>query len=862
MLGLATLLPILGLAWWQSHEVELRSAQDWDRLLVARALDTAEDVESLLQLRLDEIQLLGVRAEAMPDWSNTSKLRGLFDERFGASGFSVLLLGDPWGTSLVSSPEFTSEGRPYAGVNYRDRAYFKRMRTASTPVVGDAAIGRLTGKANVSLAAPVRAADGSLRGWVLGTILLDQLRDRVIAGRHHDDSRVVVVDAAGSVIVDSNRAPTAMTRFRGVAQQGLGGPATLLSLREEDGGELVRRASAPVHIGGVSWRVYVSAPLTQVAARAKEIRRSTAWGTGGALLAGLALVYLVAALATRDMRALAALAAQLGRGDAAAPVQRMSRLTPRETVEVWHAMQDAMRALDERWRERGLLIANLQRANEHARSLATGLRDATDGFVVLDRDLRIEYVNPAWQRMRERTLDEVVGQRALELDVGEGANAEQLEAAVDALTRRQPWAGAIEFRRRRGGEVGEADLSISPVFNDEGDVERYVALVRDVTGKRQAEQALQQSERLASLGMLAAGVAHEINNPMTFVLGNLEHLSELTQSGALRAAAELDLESCLSDSLHGARRVVEIVADLRALSQPRADNGDAVASGLQTIETCLRMAQSQLRHRTEVVRDFPEEDLWFRIGAQRLGQVLLNLVINAAQAMSPERSTTNRLTVSMRRLDERRGEVAVRDTGCGMNLEVAQRIFDPFFTTKGPGSGTGLGLSISHSIVASAHGEILVESEVGKGSCFRVLLPVARPSSAAERDAPAALHGLSVLVIDDEPGVLTAVRRMLASCRTATAGSVEQALEMIEREHFDVVLSDVMMAEATGVELVQTLRARAPQLARRVCLMSGGVIGVELDLAVRATGVPLLHKPLTRQVLHQALWEVHRASGA
>jgi CheY-like chemotaxis protein len=327
---------------------------------------------------------------------------------------------------------------------------------------------------------------------------------------------------------------------------------------------------------------------------------------------------------------------------------------------------------------------------------------------------------------------------------------------------------------------------------------------------------------------------------MTYVLGNLEHLHELAGDGSLTVdpGAEVDLKLCLDDCIHGARRVVEIVADLRALSQQRQDTHSAVASALQTMETCLRMAQSQIRHCAEVVRKFPTEDLWFSINPQRLSQVLLNLILNAVQAMSVANAATNKLTVTVRRRPDGRGE---------------------FFTTKGTGVGTGLGLSICHSIIAAARGEILVESELGKGTCFRIVLPLAALAEETAATQMASLRGLSVLVVDDEPGVLTAIRRMLASCRTSTATSVKQALEMIEHDHYDLVLSDVMMAETSGVELVQELRRCAPALAKKVCLMSGGVIGGALAQEVRSIGVPLLHKPMTRGELHEALWQVHSA---
>jgi PAS domain S-box-containing protein len=622
-----------------------------------------------------------------------------------------------------------------------------------------------------------------------------------------------------------------------------------------------RRASAPLQFTGQGWRVYVSMPSAQLATRIEEISGDPRWAIAGAWLVGMAILYLMAMAARGDLRRFRAGQRQIAGGNYLLPDDPVSRMRPREVQEIWSGMQEMGNQLGEQQRARSQLICELQRANEHARSLAAGLRDTQDGFLVLDRERHIVYVNPAWLRMRGLQREEVIGRKALELDPDEGVNPAQIQAIEEALSAKQAWSGSVTFRHREDESTREVDLSISPVFDDQGEIEQYVQLARDVTARRQAEAALQQSERLASLGLLAAGVAHEINNPMTYVLSNLEHLSELAGDGGLAVAlsAEVDLKLCLDDCIHGARRVVEIVADLRALSQPRQDARSAVASALQTLKTCVRMAQSQIRHCAEVVRTFPTEDLWFSIDPQRLSQVLLNLILNAVQAMSVANAATNKLTLAVRHRPDGCGEISVSDTGSGMSLEVAQRIFDPFFTTKGTGSGAGLGLSICHSIITAAHGEIFVESELGKGTCIRIVLPLATLAADAAPQT-ASLRGLSVLVVDDEPGVLTAIRRMLANCRTATATSVKEALEMIERDHYDLVLSDVMMAEISGVGLVRELRRCAPALARKVCLMSGGVIGGELAQEVRSIGVPLLLMPVTRGELHQALWRVHSAA--
>ena len=573
------------------------------------------------------------------------------------------------------------------------------------------------------------------------------------------------------------------------------------------------------------------------------------------LMVMVGAVYAISSFASRDLRKLATIATLIGEGDYQRGARTAGRFAPREVVEVWESMQRAMQQLEDRRSERSEMIRELQDTNTHLRTFSTGIRDAHDGVVVFDRRHRVEYANPAWLRMHQLTEGEVLGRRLEELNLSDGRVPHELRAALRDQT---PWEGAMVFRRKDGTSA-EAEVSVSPVYGDAGELEPHVALVRDVTARRQAEQSMQQTERLASLGMLAAGVAHEINNPMTYVLGNLEELRTLAGGGLLTAApeAELELVECLDDCLHGARRVVEIVGDLRQLSQLRRESAAETANGREVIESCLRVAHSQLRHCADVVRQFPQEELWLRISTQHLGQVVLNLIMNAAQAMDPGQAAHNRLTVTLRVVNPARAELMVTDTGSGMAPELTHKIFDPFFTTKRAGLGTGLGLSICRSLVTAAQGEILVESTPGAGSTFRVLLPLAPPPSSDEGSFVATPSGLSVLVVDDDPSVLAAVQRMLAPCVSQAAASVDQALELVTRSHFDLVLTDVMMPEKTGVDLIHELTRVAPHLARRTCLMSGGVMGARMAAEIAMLQVPFLHKPMTRDELHRALRALH-----
>ncbi|WP_240358192.1 ATP-binding protein [Myxococcus vastator] len=247
----------------------------------------------------------------------------------------------------------------------------------------------------------------------------------------------------------------------------------------------------------------------------------------------------------------------------------------------------------------------------------------------------------------------------------------------------------------------------------------------DVTDRKAMQAQLVVSDRLAAVGTLAAGVAHEINNPLAFVLSNLSFLA-----GELHALArELpsgrmgELEEVLREATDGAHRVRQIVRDLRTFS--RGDDEVATAVNVQAVlESAITLARSELKQRAQLVRDYREVPL-VEGNEGRFGQVFLNLLINAAQAIPLGRSEQHEVRLTLRKAGDR-VVIEVRDTGVGMPPEVRARIFDPFFTTKPVGEGTGLGLSICHGIVTGFGGDISVESEEGRGSTFRVSLPVAQ----------------------------------------------------------------------------------------------------------------------------------------
>jgi signal transduction histidine kinase len=403
---------------------------------------------------------------------------------------------------------------------------------------------------------------------------------------------------------------------------------------------------------------------------------------------------------------------------------------------------------------------------------------------------------------------------------------------------------------------------------------RLAAMTRHVITLRQERQhlssGLAHGDRLAAIGLLAAGVGHEINNPNQALLANLESVRtdlesllarpRIQQSDVLQQYASEWLET-LGDCVGGCRRIASIVRSLAVFSRTSEDTPRPEPTVLnEEIATVLRLIGKELRYQTKVELDLDPEQPYVVTPAYTMTQVLTNLVVNALQALQGVEPDRRSLRIHTSH-DEELVCLEVRDTGPGMSPEVLARIFDPFFTTKPVGQGTGLGLAITRELVRKAGGEILVESEPGFGTSFRVVLP--RPAPVARRPRPLsapppALARLRVLIVDDDELLLRALLRALSQdfeCTGVTSGRAALAL-LDKNEHFDVVVSDVVMPEMNGLELYQAVRRVDPSLARRSIFLSGGLQPGGLEQSILETGRSLLDKPLSPRDLAKRIYEL------
>ena len=350
-----------------------------------------------------------------------------------------------------------------------------------------------------------------------------------------------------------------------------------------------------------------------------------------------------------------------------------------------------------------------------------------DTLFKLSRDLFAEFhegailrVNPAWEKVLGWTPAELLGRPIMRF-----THPDDLARTLEETARiRAGRSTGQPFENRILCKDGTHRwISWSSVH----DGARGFGIGRDVTERKQIETRLMVSDRMASVGSLAAGVAHEINNPLAFVLANLDfaarQLDELAASGVPEPKLT-ELRSVVSDAREGADRVRSIVRDLKSFS--RSDDPKPGPVDLhRVLDSCCSMAWNEIRHRARLEKAY-HRGLPHALGTEsRLSQVFLNLLVNAAQAIAEGAASANTIRVATRVLEDGRLGVSISDTGPGMPPEVQGHIFEPFFTTKPVGVGTGLGLSICHGIVQELGGEIRLESAPGKGTTFLVVLPAA-----------------------------------------------------------------------------------------------------------------------------------------
>ena len=416
-------------------------------------------------------------------------------------------------------------------------------------------------------------------------------------------------------------------------------------------------------------------------------------------------------------------------------------------------------------------------------------------------------------------------------------------------------------------------------------VEREMRAARDRAQGEALERRLMHADRLAAIGQLAAGVAHEINNPLAFIIGNIEILGEhvatmralieacqratsASESEELDEIRELlgtgDPEHALYDmheirmaSMSGAERIASIVRDLRTFARIENDDVEMVKIN-EVVNTACNMVENTIRHKATLERELGEVPR-FPGDRNKLTQTVVNLLVNAAQAVEDGDAAENRVMVTTR-CDGTIVTLTVEDTGSGIPEVLRKQIFEPFFTTKSRDEGTGLGLALCADIIRKHRGQITVDSEPDKGTCFTLRIPLAtglRPTRRrddGEGDEEVETSA-RILIVDDEPEVLQMYQRMLESEHEITsAGGGQEALDILRKDqNFDIILCDLMMPQVDGLMVYREVSERWQPLAERIVFITGGVFTARMNDFVANIGNRVLEKPISLKRLRRVV---------
>jgi PAS domain S-box-containing protein len=490
----------------------------------------------------------------------------------------------------------------------------------------------------------------------------------------------------------------------------------------------------------------------------------------------------------------------------------------------------------------------LQKSEERYKTI---LEDMEKGYYEVDLVGNITFVNDSICRIIGYTTEEVIGTNYRKYAYDE-ENAKKIFTYTNTVYQTgKPGKWFYWDYLTKSGERRHIEASIAPKLDEHGVIVGFRGINNDVTERRAMEQQVLLTNKLASIGELASGVAHELNNPLTTVIGYAQLLIE---SKDVPDHIKSDLDKVYQES----RRAAKIVQNLLSFARRRKPEkiyfeiNDLVQKTLD-----LRSYELKVNNISVYVNlkpDIPD----IKADYHQIQQVILNMLINAEQSLAEVRRR-GKITVTTGAVKDR-VRISIADNGPGIPQCNIDRIFDPFFTTKEPGKGTGLGLSVCHGIVTAHGGKIYAESDEGKGTVFIIELPITVNEDSEILEAYMVsdtissrrrTSGENILIVDDEPGIRDILTRTLTErgYRIDTAPDARTALAMLEKNDYDLFIIDLKLPKISGKKLYETMLYKYPSSTQRVLFITGDTITQSTQDFLDSAGKPYLTKPFSPRVV-------------
>jgi PAS domain S-box-containing protein len=509
-------------------------------------------------------------------------------------------------------------------------------------------------------------------------------------------------------------------------------------------------------------------------------------------------------------------------------------------------------------------VSAQRQAEHYMRLQITALESSVNGIMIVDREGRITWVNKAFTELTGYTAEEVVGQSPRLLKSGRH-DQHFYQTLWNTVLDGRMWRGDM-VNRRKDGTLYLEELTITPVLDAQGLATHFVGIKQDITERRNLQQQLYQAQKMEGIGRLAGGIAHDFNNLLQAITGFCTLLLEQMSPESPYRPDVLEIEKA-------AQRAAALTRQLLAFSRRQMMETKPVNLN-RLVENLQKMLQRLLGEDVNLMTDLAPNLDRVRVDPGQIEQVLLNLAINARDAMPQG----GRLTISTYSLvflkedtllvpEARHGRfvcLAMSDTGIGMSREVIDHIFEPFYSTKGPGKGTGLGLSVVYGIVRQHDGMVHVYSQLGEGTTFRIYLPVYSETAEEQPDTDIATPvtrnpapGVRILLTEDEDGVRDFAVRALRNhgYQVSTVATAQGAIDLFKAEQgqFDLLFTDVVLPDLNGLDMARILVREKPTL--RLLFTSGYMDDKSRWPAIRDHGYRFLQKPYPVQDLLRAIQE-------